>query len=417
MHHKKTGIVIFIRANPTPLRTIVFFGYVISALITVALNGCTTGGNASHQSALGYSQYNRADIKVPVSAIFGPDGRLWRVISTDDRVFVDVSKDYGKSFSTPVMVNPERVPIRARSEYRAQIMVDSNNRIYVAYPASGLQPWTTYLSYSVDQGRHFSPPEPLSDRARVANSFEAALVLDAENRLYAFWHDERESASEESGNSIYYSVLDSTGKLPAANRKLVDGVCSCCRLAAGIDTDGQAVLLFRNIYSGNIRDLELMKAKTNGNRWTATRASRDEWQIEACPTHGPALAIDADGIYHMAWFTQGSIRKGIFYARSTNQGRDFSTPMPIGDGSRKLPGHPDVISLGQRVVLTWSEFDGAKTQIRIQQSKDGGQRWSQAATIAESASESDFPHLLTDGQKIFLSWNSQLEGYRLIPID
>jgi hypothetical protein len=35
----------------------------------------------------------------------------------------------------------------------------------------------------------------------------------------------------------------------------------------------------------------------------------------------------------------------------------------------------------------------------------------------ESDAEVDFPFLLTDGQAIFLSWNSQDKGYRLIRID
>lgn len=393
----------------------------IAAAILILLagvsTGCKTGGDPSHHTVQGEEHYADASVKLPISAAFGPDGRLWRVVSTEDRVYVDYSKDYGKSFSAPVAINPERIPIRAHSEYRSQIAVDSAGRIYVAYPAYGSQPWTTYLSISQDQGTHFSMPEPLSDEAAVANSFLTVLAIDHDDRLHAFWHDERESASEETGNAIYYSVRDRSGRMLESNRKLVGGVCSCCRLALEIDPDGRPVLLFRNIYPGNVRDHTLAKPDRAQDRWTQTRVSEDDWRIEACPTHGPALSVGSDGRYHLAWFTQGRVRQGLFYANSTDQGQHFSAPMPIGDSKNKLAGHPDVISLGQRVVLAWSEFDGTTTRIMTLRSDDRGETWSPVRSLAESRSESDFPFLLTDGRAIFLSWNSEIEGYRLIPIE
>ncbi|HUL13893.1 MAG TPA: sialidase family protein, partial [Methylococcaceae bacterium] len=151
--------------RPRPARLIIS---AVIVLWTAILGGCTR----VHKAATGYEQYAGAAVKLPVSAAFGPDRRLWRVVSTEDHVYVDYSKDYGKSFSPPVAINPERIPIRAQSEYRAQIAVDSAGRIYVAYPAFGLQPWTTYLTLSEDQGQHFSAPKPLSDQARVANSYQ-----------------------------------------------------------------------------------------------------------------------------------------------------------------------------------------------------------------------------------------------------
>ncbi|MGR9106302.1 MAG: sialidase family protein [Gammaproteobacteria bacterium] len=386
-------------------------------LWVIILTGCTTSGTPGQQAAEGYTHFAAGSVKIPVAAAFGPDRRLWRVVSTDDHVFVDYSKDHGKTFSTPVVVNPERVPIRARSEYRSQIAVDSANRVYVVYPAFGLQPWTTYLSVSEDGGQHFSPPEPLSDQAKVANSFEAVATLDPEDRLYLFWHDERESASEESGNAIYYSIRDATGKWIQFNRKVAEGVCSCCRLAADLDRGGQAVLVFRNIYPGNIRDHELARAGADGETWTKARLFKDNWQIEACPTHGPALEIGADGRYHVAWFTQGRARQGLFYAYSSDGGRDFSEPMAIANGLEGLPSHPDVISLEQRVVIAWSEFDGSGSRILARQSADSGATWSQPRVLAKSSSESDYPFLLSDGRTIFLSWNTQSEGYRLIAIE
>ena len=72
---------------------------------------------------------------------------------------------------------------------------------------------------------------------------------------------------------------------------------------------------------------------------------------------------------------------------------------------------------GTHVVVTWTEFDGVKTQLMVMESSDAGLSWSKAKSIAESLSESDFPLLLKKEQNIFVSWNSRSEGYRLIPVN
>jgi hypothetical protein len=151
-----------------------------------------------------------------------------------------------------------------------------------------------------------------------------------------------------------------------------------------------------------------------GGQGTSRRVTFDDWRIEACPEHGPALSISGND-YHIAWFTQGSARQGLFYARSTDRGQHFSDPMPFGTPG-KLPSHPDILALQQRVVLAWSEFDGTKTQIRSMQSQDGGQHWSTPRTLAETTSEADVPLLLNYGSEVYLSWNTG-EGYRLILIN
>lgn len=364
----------------------------------------------------GFERYAGLDVKLPVSATFGPDRRLWRIVPTADRVYVDFSGDYGKTFNPPVAVNPERIPIRSQSEYRPQIAVDPVGRIYVAYPASSLQPWTTYVSVSEDQGRHFSAPKPLSDKARIANSFQAVLAIGPKGDLHAFWHDEREGVDEARGNDIFHTVLDAKGTPLQSDEKIADDVCSCCRLAVDFDADGRPVLITRFIYPGNVRDHGLLKPGDDHSEWVATRVTDDGWKIEACPVHGPALSIGRDGRYHIAWFTQGSKRQGLFYAQSDDRGRRFSEPMALGNPDR-LPGHPDVLTMGNRVVVTWNEFDGRKNRTMVKQSRDGGKTWSEAVTTVESNAEVDFPFLLTDGQAIFLSWNSQDKGYRLIRID
>ncbi|MCK9396806.1 MAG: glycoside hydrolase [Methylobacter sp.] len=350
-----------------------------------------------------------------VTAAFGPDGRLWRIVPEKHYVYVDYSADLGKTFSAPVLINTEAQHIKVSGENRPGIAVDRSRRIYVTYAAEGAQPVAVYFSVSADNGRSFSTPSPLSDKASEANSFQGRLALSPAGQAYVFWHDERNRTDwKQPGNSIYYTTISGQGGHTSA-QKLSDVLCDCCRIAAAFDGNNQPVLLARFIYPGGIRDHGLIKIQATDKKPQETRVTFDQWAIEACPDHGPAVAI-SDDKYHIAWFTQGSARQGLFYAYSTDHGQHFSTPLPLGNPG-KLPSHPDAMAKGNHIYLTWTEFDGTKTQLWVMQSNDGGLTWLPAKSVAESTAEVDFPFLLSNNKDVFVSWNSKNEGYRLIPVN
>lgn len=347
-----------------------------------------------------------------VTAAFGPDGRLWRVVPEKRHVYVDYSTDLGKTFSVPVRVNNEPQRIKASSENRPGILVDRSGRIYVTFAAEATQPVAQYFSVSADNGRSFSMPAPVSDQAAEANSFEGRLVLSSSGKVYIFWLDERNRTDwKQPGNAIYFATIDGQGGANPVNRKLSDTVCECCRIAVSFD-DGLPVLLARFVYPDDIRDHGLIRVRADGEKPVSWRVTFDQWEIKGCPEHGPAISI-GDGRYHIAWFTQGSVRQGLFYAYSADGGQHFSTPVAFGSPGR-LPSHPDILAQGSHVVLTWTEFDGDKTYLMAMQSGDAGETWFQPQTIAESRAATDFPLLLASSQDIYISWNSKKEGYRLI---
>ena len=141
------------------------------------------------------------------------------------------------------------------------------------------------------------------------------------------------------------------------------------------------------------------------------RISEDQWQIEGCPHHGPAIAsAGAPNI----WPGLPVVRIArLFYAHASNRDGLFlvSHPQPFG-----LPGseRPSVAATGGEVVLAWKRFEHDRTRVYAQKSLDGGQSWQPAKVVAESLGGSDHPLLTVIDQQVFLSWKSDPEGYRLI---
>ncbi len=361
----------------------------------------------------------RPEQKIFTAAAFGPDKKLWRIVPSQQFVSVDYSTDYGKTFSAAVRIHSVDQSIHLWDENPPSIAVDRKGGVYVLYFADDKQSSTSFFSYSSD-GTQFSTPTKISSTADSWYHYQTEMLLDTSDQAHFLWHDVRDRAEYKKlggGDlSLYYNALKmNTPGTPPEDKRVARNTCSCCRTAIDKDKDGNLIILARFVYADNIRDHGLLKISPDKQASESWRVTFDDWQIEGCPTHGPALSIAQDGRYHIAWFTQGEKRSGLYYAFSDDQGKHFSSPMQIGD-PEKLPGRADVLALNKEVALVWKVFDGIKTRIESMYSMDSGKQWSPIRILAESGSQSAHPALISDGEQIYLSWNSLDTGYMLVPV-
>lgn len=354
-----------------------------------------------------------------VTATFDEHGRLWIASIRDRHVEVSHSGDRGATFSPPVKVNAEPEYILGDGENRPKIVV-RRGVVYVAYTRGLSKPMTGDIRFarSIDGGRTFTPPVTVNDNHDViSHRFEALSVAD-DGTVHLAWLDKRDLHAAQArgepyrGAALYYAVARDGGARFAPNQKLADHTCECCRVAMALDGDGVPVIAWRHIFEPNTRDHAVLRLD---GRSALARLSHEQWAIDACPHHGPAIAIGSDGVYHFAWFSGASASPGLFYARSADRGRSFSSPLRFGDADAQ-PGHAQVLSHAGQVYLAWKEFDGTSAHVRGMVSRDGGRTWSATETLASTAGTSDHPLLVSDGGQAYLSWNTRKEGYRLIPI-
>jgi hypothetical protein len=356
--------------------------------------------------------------KPPLSATatFDEQGRLWLTTAKDGRLWLQHSDDHGKNFSAAVPVNAAPEHIAADGENRPQILA-TTNRIYVAWVQSLEKPFSGNQRFAVSQdgGRTFSAPVTVNDNRDIISHRFGTMSVDGEGRVHLLWLDKRDQRAAEAhggkytGAAVYHAVSTDAGAHFSTNEKIADQACECCRIAQAKDNDGTPVIFWRHVFGDNIRDHALQRLD---GKSALIRASHDNWAIDACPHHGPALAIGPDGAYHLAWFTGAADRAGLYYSRSTDRGGHFSAPVKFGD-SEAQAAHPALLSLGKAVWLVWKEFDGHNAVIRAMHSADSGRSWSAAMTAATTAGASDHPLLIADGAKAYLSWNTAVEGYRL----
>ena len=145
-----------------------------------------------------------------------------------------------------------------------------------------------------------------------------------------------------------------------------DNTCECCRLGLAFAGPGRPVVVFRNIFEGGVRDHAVMTFTDPATPGEVRRVSNDDWQISACPHHGPSLSISPAGTYHVAWYTNGKARKGLFYARSQDEGRTFSDPIPLGRSDR----NPDAAVCADRPARRHHGLEGVRRREDLGQRDD-----------------------------------------------
>ena len=356
-----------------------------------------------------------------VTPTFAPDGTLWLAWMAGGQVSVASSKDSGHSFTPPVQITKERLNLDWGPDARPKIVVDRKGGIALAFSIFRDKAFNGQVLYtrSADGGQSFTELRPITS-GNESQRFEA-LSLDADGSVFAAWLDKRnrvparERGQAYDGAALFFASSHDGGATYSEARMVVDNTCECCRLGLAFAGPGRPVVVFRNIFEGGVRDHAIVTFADPATPGEVRRVSTDDWQIAACPHHGPSLSISAVGTYHVTWYTNGKARKGLFYARSEDEGRTFSDPLPIGRPDRN-PARPFVLSGPRGTTMVWKEFDGEKTTVNLMTSRDDGKSWSKPVVVATTTDGSDHPLLVTDGHKTFLSWMTKADGYRFLPI-
>lgn len=356
-----------------------------------------------------------------VTPAFSADGTLWLAWMAGGKVSVASSKDHGQSLSPPVAVSKEPLNLDWGPDARPKIVVDRNGRIAVAFSTFRDKAFNgqVFTTRSVDGGQTFTALQPITP-SNESQRFEA-LAIDSDGTVFAAWLDKRnrvpaqQAGKKYDGAALFIATSGDGGATYSEARMVKDNTCECCRLALAFAGPGRPVVMFRNIFEGGVRDHAVVTLG-DPTHDEIFRVSNDDWQIAACPHHGPSLSISATGTYHATWYTNGKNRKGLFYAHSRDGGRSFSTPLPIGRPDHS-PSRPYVITSPHGAAIVWKEFDGEKTTVNLMTSQDDGDSWSPPKAIASTKDTSDHPLLVTDGHRIFLSWMTKADGYRLQPIE
>jgi hypothetical protein len=266
---------------------------------------------------------------------FAPDGKLLLAWTANGVVSVAQSTDSGKTLSPPVKIAEHGKSLDTGSDARPQIVTDQQGNIFLAYAFFKDANWNAQINTarSSDGGNSFTSPQTLV-RDGSSQRFPSVLIKP-DGAIFISWIDKRlvatakQSGEKRLGGSIAYSSSQDGGKTFEVERFANEHSCECCRIGESLDPNNNPVVIYRAIFPGGIRDQASQVITAKGAE-PIRRVADDDWKTDACPHHGPSIAVSGSGKFHVTWFTQGAKRAGVFYANSINQGVSYSTPLKIG---------------------------------------------------------------------------------------
>jgi hypothetical protein len=275
------------------------------------------------------------------------------------------------------------------------------------YPAVDfrLEAYDIRLSYSNDEGKTWARPlVPHHDKTRTQHGFVSMFEMPS-GGLGLVWLDGRNQGKqpEDAEMAMYFGSFDSTWKQTAeaaANTR----VCECCTTSAVVTPDG-VVAAFRDRSAKEIRDIHVSRLENGA--WTEAQAVHaDNWEIDACPVNGPALAARGRQLAAV-WFSGKDDKGQAFLAFSPDAGRTWGPPIRLDD--QVSLGHVDVELLDDgSAVATWVEFADGRSQFRVRRVESSGTR--SAAINVTDGRVSGYPRVARSGRDLVFAWTEGIEG-------
>lgn len=353
------------------------------------------------------------------SATMDSSGRLWVTFVHDNNVYIAHSDTLGRSFSDPVQVNHQQESIEFNGENRPKILIADDGTILLSWTLKTSNRFTGEIRFTRSRsgGKKFEPVRTINDDNLFTGHRFESLFLTESQHLYVTWIDKRDLETSKmsniaySGAAIYYAVSDDLGASWSPNYRVAHNSCECCRIATASRGESDVAILWRHIFEDSIRDHAISTINPTGKQIPIDRATVDNWQINACPHHGPAMTgTSNDDEFHMAWFSNGTSNQGINYAKySFNEQVSYNKAQI---DARPGAGHPDLANIAGALHLVWKGFDGERTELLHQVSYDGGANWTPRRLLYTTTENSDYPLLVSFKKKVYLSWHSDEHGYR-----
>jgi hypothetical protein len=255
-----------------------------------------------------------------------------------------------------VRVNPAPGTVKAWRGDPPTVKVAGDGTVFIGWTVkveSGGKPANDLmLSVSRDNGKSFEAPVRVNDDTAPASHGMHSLELGADGRVYMAWLDERNVKAQpdhadapagaalmfhhkeevEPNSEVFFSVSADGGKTFSRNKKLASEVCPCCKTSMAMGPEGRLYLSWRQVLPGGFRHIAVASSSDNGGAFSkGVVVSNDKWKIDACPVSGASMAVFADGVLSVSWYSAGEAGEaGVYDAESRDGGKTFGQRFPAG---------------------------------------------------------------------------------------
>ncbi|MDX1516508.1 MAG: hypothetical protein R3288_06695, partial [Woeseiaceae bacterium] len=238
------------------------------------------------------------------------------------------------------------------------------------------------------------PPEDLeaivSGGLSQAHVFGDMSVAD-DGSVYVFWLDTREMNEKDKLASVYLRASHDNGASFADEQRLyLADACPCCQVTTVTGNDDEVYVASRRVNADNIRMPVVSVSRDGGASFAARVAvSGKPWQLDGCPLKPTALAVDGDYFYTLVH--NGAIEPaGLLFSRSADAAESFEPAMVVHPDAI-VSDFPVLVSHGDRLSAIWHAKTDGPRRLFMRTSTDHGESFGAVREIDTPPGASAYP--------------------------
>ena len=237
----------------------------------------------------------------------------------------------------------------------------------------------------------FSTPKNISNNSDYSFTPQAAVY--GGSNIYAVWEDDTNNNS----NILFSRSTDSGATFSAPmNLSKSSGYSFNPRIA--VDAFGSINVVWEDNTPGN-QDIFFSRSTDGGATFTAPKNLSNDHPDSV----DPQVALDASGNINVVWRNR-DITFGIFYARSTDGGANFSTPVNLAANVSGSLAPQVALETNGNIDVVWQDDFNSQSDVSFSRSADKGLTFSAAKSLS---SKSFAPQISVDAKaNINVTWLS-----------
>lgn len=231
----------------------------------------------------------------------------------------------------------------------------------------------------------------------AGDSLGPRLAIDREDGLHLAWFD-----LTAGDNDIFYSAKASGGTWTDAFN-ISDNPTPSRSPSIAVDSQGTVHVVWQDFAPGNY-DIFYSQKPKGGNWSTPYNVSNNPEDSTA-----PSVAVDGQGIVHVAWQQDVSGTPDIFYSSRAVDGT-WATPVNVSNNSGESDNPSLAVDAQRNVHLVWFDKTPGNEDIFYATKPNGG-TWSTPVNISNNTGDSEYPVLAADSQgTVNVAWQDNTPG-------